>query len=142
MSKEAVAAKIDEMMKEERIRVFVPDNEYIWLSAEIISEIEPGKYEIEITDPDYKVKTHKHQVVNERIQVISMNELCIPLDALPLDNEGLTEDGVDDMTSLNYLHEPSILDNLRRRFHKYLPYTYTGEICIAVSCANSSLTYC
>jgi myosin V len=38
-----------------------------------------------------------------------------------------------DMTGLNYLHEPAILFNLRKRFFKSLPYTYTGEIVIAVN---------
>lgn len=37
------------------------------------------------------------------------------------------------MCSLNHLHEPAILYNLRRRFMCLLPYTYTGEICIAIN---------
>ncbi|CAN0429687.1 unnamed protein product, partial [Hapterophycus canaliculatus] len=41
--------------------------------------------------------------------------------------------GVEDMCALNHLHEPAILYNLRRRFMSRLPYTYTGEICIAIN---------
>jgi myosin V len=41
--------------------------------------------------------------------------------------------GVQDMCGLNYLHEPAILANLRQRFFDKLPYTFTGEICIAVN---------
>jgi myosin V len=41
--------------------------------------------------------------------------------------------GVEDMCALNYLHEPAILANLRQRFFSKLPYTVTGEICIAVN---------
>ncbi|RLN72077.1 hypothetical protein BBJ28_00019757 [Nothophytophthora sp. Chile5] len=37
------------------------------------------------------------------------------------------------MVSLNYLHEPAILFNLKLRFLRQLPYTYTGAICIAVN---------
>lgn len=37
------------------------------------------------------------------------------------------------MTRLDFLHEPAILFNLRRRFFRSLPYTYTGEIVIAVN---------
>ncbi|KAG5181567.1 P-loop containing nucleoside triphosphate hydrolase protein [Tribonema minus] len=37
------------------------------------------------------------------------------------------------MCALNYLHEPAILANLRQRFFAKMPYTYTGEICIAVN---------
>lgn len=51
--------------------------------------------------------------------------------SLPLQNVGVPEDGVEDMTRLDYLHEPAILFNLRRRFFRALPYTYTGDIVIA-----------
>ena len=37
------------------------------------------------------------------------------------------------MCHLNYLHEPAILYNLRLRFNAVKPYTYTGDICIAVN---------
>jgi myosin-5 len=37
------------------------------------------------------------------------------------------------MTMLNYLHEAAILFNLRTRFFAARPYTYTGDICIAVN---------
>ncbi|KAG5178428.1 P-loop containing nucleoside triphosphate hydrolase protein [Tribonema minus] len=37
------------------------------------------------------------------------------------------------MTALSYLHEPGILFNLRRRFFRCLPYTYTGDIVVAVN---------
>jgi myosin V len=40
---------------------------------------------------------------------------------------------VTDMTNLNYLHEAAILYNLRTRFFAANPYTYTGDICIAVN---------
>ena len=53
--------------------------------------------------------------------------------SLPLQNLGMEEDGVEDMTRLDFLHEPAILFNLRRRFFRALPYTYTGEIVIAVN---------
>lgn len=51
--------------------------------------------------------------------------------SLPLQNLGVPENGVEDMTRLDYLHEPAILFNLRKRFFRALPYTYTGEIVIA-----------
>ncbi|GLE00942.1 hypothetical protein PINS_up009739 [Pythium insidiosum] len=37
------------------------------------------------------------------------------------------------MVNLNYLHEPAILYNLKQRFFRHIPYTYTGPICIAVN---------
>ena len=45
----------------------------------------------------------------------------------------LPDDGVEDMTKLNYLHEPALLNNLRHRFERSHVYTYTGKICIAVN---------
>mmetsp|Transcript_3156 Transcript_3156/g.9612 ORF Transcript_3156/g.9612 Transcript_3156/m.9612 type:complete len:1277 (+) Transcript_3156:392-4222(+) len=48
----------------------------------------------------------------------------------------LTGDGVEDMTRLNYLHEPALLANLRHRFERDHVYTYTGKICIAVNPFN------
>ena len=53
--------------------------------------------------------------------------------ALPLQNEDEPPEGTEDMTSLNYLHEPAILYNLRTRFYAACPYTYTGEICMAMN---------
>ena len=44
--------------------------------------------------------------------------------------------GVEDMTKLDYLHEPALLNNLRRRFGRDQLYTYTGRICIAVNPFN------
>ncbi|KUF93979.1 hypothetical protein AM588_10004315 [Phytophthora nicotianae] len=50
-----------------------------------------------------------------------------------IDNALTSEDGCADMVSLNYLHEPAILFNLKHRFLRQIPYTYTGAICIAVN---------
>lgn len=44
-----------------------------------------------------------------------------------------TADGANDMTTLNHLHEPAVLKNLQIRFANKMPYTYTGQICIAVN---------
>jgi len=53
---------------------------------------------------------------------------------LPLrDDAAFVGEGVQDMTNLNYLHEAAILFNLRTRFFAARPYTYTGDICIAVN---------
>mmetsp|Transcript_116 Transcript_116/g.209 ORF Transcript_116/g.209 Transcript_116/m.209 type:complete len:1351 (+) Transcript_116:80-4132(+) len=40
---------------------------------------------------------------------------------------------VADMTSLRYLHEPAILDNLRQRSKVKCPYTYMGTILVSVN---------
>ena len=48
----------------------------------------------------------------------------------------LPEEGEENMTRLNYLHEPALLHNLRHRFERDHVYTYTGKICIAVNPFN------
>jgi hypothetical protein len=55
------------------------------------------------------------------------------LNELPLQNTELPIEGAPDMCSLNYLHEAAVLHNLRARFFGAIPYTYTGEICIALN---------
>uniref|UniRef100_H3GLV4 Myosin motor domain-containing protein n=1 Tax=Phytophthora ramorum TaxID=164328 RepID=H3GLV4_PHYRM len=41
--------------------------------------------------------------------------------------------GLDNMIELNHLHEAAILRNLKKRFRARMPYTYTGDICLAVN---------
>ncbi|KAF1778308.1 P-loop containing nucleoside triphosphate hydrolase [Phytophthora cactorum] len=53
--------------------------------------------------------------------------------SLPLQNTSESANGFEDMILIDHLHEASILYNLRRRFFRRLPYTYTGRICIAVN---------
>jgi hypothetical protein len=76
------------------------------------------------------------------------SELEVPLEQLEM-REVLTGEGVRDLTSLSYLHEPAILDNLHVRFsgvsasgatptptgrrRRQVIYTYCGHICIAVN---------
>jgi hypothetical protein len=50
-----------------------------------------------------------------------------------LQNLQLGDNGCADMVNLSYLHEPTILYNLKQRFSRKIPYTYAGPICIAVN---------
>ena len=102
------------------------DEELAWVSADIINEVRRGHYEIYIDDEDYSDAL-------PRTKVITLKSLGPGLDALPMQNEDIDDTGVEDMAKLNFLHEASVLDNLRRRFRSTLPYTYTGDICIATN---------
>eukprot|EP00644_Phytophthora_capsici_P001487 jgi/Phyca11/562935/estExt2_Genewise1.C_PHYCAscaffold_100543 len=53
----------------------------------------------------------------------------------PLQNAQLSryDEGLDNMIDLNHLHEAAILRNLKKRFRARMPYTYTGDICLAVN---------
>jgi myosin heavy subunit len=133
---------------DDTIKAYMPDDELVWVAVEILKEDPTGVYHVEIIDDEYQHTGYS------RTRVINIKDYPY-LNALPLQNEELSASdadnndqsqrpamvqvGVDDMTILNYLHEPSILDNLRRRFYAKIPYTYTGEICVAVSVQVSSL---
>ena len=78
---------IDELLKQERVKVFMPSEDLVWVSAEIATEIKPGHY-----DPDYKVT----KATPARMEV-SLKKL--KLESLPLQNVELVETGIDDMKS-------------------------------------------
>lgn len=114
-----------DVVKESRSRIYVPHPELVWVAAEIVTQISTEQYEVNIVDPDV--------VSHERKMIVSSSGLPVGMNAFPLQNDGLSERGIDDMSLLGFLHEASILDNLRARFLQQLPYTYTGDICIAVN---------
>ncbi|CAM9532063.1 unnamed protein product [Chrysoparadoxa australica] len=111
-------------------QVYVPDKDHGWLKALVISKEEGGTFHVKIQDPDAED--------DEEIRKVNLGgpEFAgIPhqVESLPLQNTKLGSEGVADMTALDYLHEPAILYNLRRRFRTGHPYTYTGDIVLAVN---------
>ncbi|XP_042333361.1 unconventional myosin-Vc isoform X2 [Sceloporus undulatus] len=98
-------------------RVWIPDSEEVWQSAEITA--------------DYKVGDH---ILH--LQLEDGRELDYPVDpkALPpLRNPDILV-GENDLTALSYLHEPAVLHNLKVRFvESRLIYTYSGIILVAMN---------
>ncbi|KAG8505333.1 Unconventional myosin-Vc [Galemys pyrenaicus] len=98
-------------------RVWIPDAEEVWKSAEIAK--------------DYKVGDKVLRLLLE-----DGTELDYPIDpeALPpLRNPDILV-GENDLTALSYLHEPAVLHNLRIRFaESKLIYTYSGIILVAMN---------
>lgn len=115
-------SNMSKSLRSEGTRVYFSHEHYIWISGTIVSETGKNTYDVNIDDED---------IPEDVIQ--KMTTYCGKLDDLPLQNESKKPEGVDDMVSLNYLHEASILDNLRRRFKYQCPYTYVGNIVIAVN---------
>jgi myosin heavy subunit len=72
---------------------------------------------------------------NVTLQTLEGETHTQPSAKLLLAND-LPEEGVENMTRLNYLHEPALLHNLQHRFARDHVYTYTGRICIAVNPFN------
>ncbi|KAL0586316.1 hypothetical protein ABG067_003928 [Albugo candida] len=104
------------------VKCYYPHSEHVWVPAEIHAvDIDARTLELRVNNSVFNLPT-KH--------VLSYNEDTI----LPLqDGSECYNSGVDDMVQLKHLHEASILQNVRQRFHCQLPYTYTGEICIAMN---------
>ena len=111
-------------------KVFIPDDDFVWVSALVISS-ENESHTMQVDDEEYTAKR------KPATKVVSIKDLPPSFHSFPLQNTDLSAEGVDDMCSLNYLHEPSILDNLMRRFKSQLSYTNTGDICVAVTIVYS-----
>ncbi|KAJ8391649.1 hypothetical protein AAFF_G00087900 [Aldrovandia affinis] len=100
-------------------RVWIPDSQEVWKSAEILRDYRSGDSELEL-------------------QLEDGTELKYPLDSegthLPhLRNPDILV-GENDLTALSYLHEPAVLHNLRVRFvESKIIYTYCGIILVAVN---------
>uniref|UniRef100_A0ABM5EXW0 Unconventional myosin-Vc isoform X1 n=1 Tax=Pogona vitticeps TaxID=103695 RepID=A0ABM5EXW0_9SAUR len=98
-------------------RVWIPDSEEVWQSAEITSNYQPGDGVL-------------------RLQLEDGTPLAYPVEpgALPpLRNPDILV-GENDLTALSYLHEPAVLHNLKVRFvESKLIYTYSGIILVAMN---------
>ncbi|XP_049429133.1 unconventional myosin-Vc isoform X1 [Epinephelus fuscoguttatus] len=100
-------------------RVWIPDAEHVWKSAEIIRDFHIGDNVLELlledgTEHYYPVDPSKPQLP-------------------PLRNPDILV-GENDLTALSYLHEPAVLHNLKVRFvESRIIYTYCGIILVAVN---------
>nr|CCA16732.1 myosinlike protein putative [Albugo laibachii Nc14]CCA21835.1 myosinlike protein putative [Albugo laibachii Nc14] len=115
------------------LKCYVPDNEDVWLEAEIVKEENDGnsrKIFARVSLPDGTAADRVVDLEDKKMKSILASQ---QLTSLPYQNEMTSAFGVEDMITLNYLHEPAILFNIKARFLKKLPYTYTGDICIAVN---------
>nr|XP_017832359.3 unconventional myosin-Vc isoform X2 [Callithrix jacchus] len=98
-------------------RVWIPDPEEVWKSAEIAKDYRVGDKILRLlledgTELDYSVD---------------------PESLPPLRNPDILV-GENDLTALSYLHEPAVLHNLRIRFaESKLIYTYSGIILVAMN---------
>ncbi|XP_069564292.1 unconventional myosin-Vc [Brachyistius frenatus] len=100
-------------------RVWIPDTEHVWKSAEIKRDFNSGDNVLELLLEDG-------------------TEHCYPVDPSkpqlpPLRNPDILV-GENDLTALSYLHEPAVLHNLKVRFvESRIIYTYCGIILVAVN---------
>ncbi|XP_060770464.1 unconventional myosin-Vc isoform X2 [Neoarius graeffei] len=99
-------------------RVWVPDAEQVWKSAELLRDYTPG-------DPALQLQLEDGAEILYAVDVDGQ----LP----PLRNPDILV-GENDLTALSYLHEPAVLHNLRVRFvESKIIYTYCGIILVAVN---------
>ncbi|XP_075998597.1 unconventional myosin-Vc isoform X2 [Genypterus blacodes] len=100
-------------------RVWIPDEENVWKSAEILRDFLFGDDVLELLLED---ETEHYYPVDAAKPVLP-----------PLRNPDILV-GENDLTALSYLHEPAVLHNLKVRFvESKIIYTYCGIILVAVN---------
>nr|XP_033775568.1 unconventional myosin-Vc isoform X3 [Geotrypetes seraphini] len=100
-------------------RVWIPDPDEVWKSAEIRKDYKPGDGVLHLYLED---GTEMAYLVDPANQILP-----------PLRNPDILV-GENDLTALSYLHEPAVLHNLKVRFvESKLIYTYSGIILVAIN---------
>ncbi|PNJ54993.1 MYO5A isoform 8 [Pongo abelii] len=100
-------------------RVWIPDPEEVWKSAELLKDYKPGDKVLllhleEGKDLEYHLDPNTKELPHLRNPDILVGE--------------------NDLTALSYLHEPAVLHNLRVRFiDSKLIYTYCGIVLVAIN---------
>uniref|UniRef100_A0A8C2KE65 Unconventional myosin-Vb n=1 Tax=Cyprinus carpio TaxID=7962 RepID=A0A8C2KE65_CYPCA len=105
-------------------RVWIPDPEEVWKSAEIIKDYKEGDTVLHL------------KLEDETISFCSTLEYSIgPKDnPLPFLRNPDILVGENDLTALSYLHEPAVLHNLKVRFvESNHIYTYCGIVLVAIN---------
>ena len=114
--------------------VYVPDDEHEWLTSTVIQHDKEDEVHVNVTGFDGTIYKRVLNLTDKKVQLALGNTDPDVLASLPCANEdATTHEGTPDMIRLNYLHEPAILYNLKQRFENGFPYTYTGDITIAIN---------
>jgi myosin-5 len=129
-------------------RVYVRDEHYAWLPAQVVSTDETNfTCQVEIALPrDWTDSTLlmpasplTKEDVNVKKRVVSIDLQEYPNGELPLQNLESRESSSlqlmnkPDMADLPFLHEAAILYNLKDRHYRGVPYTRVGDIVVAMN---------
>ncbi|XP_070763709.1 unconventional myosin-Vc [Enoplosus armatus] len=100
-------------------RVWIPDAEHVWKSAEIMRDFHLGDNVLELLLEDGTEQYHPVDPSTPQLPPLRNPDILV---------------GENDLTALSYLHEPAVLHNLRVRFvESRIIYTYCGIILVAVN---------
>ncbi|XP_036951177.1 unconventional myosin-Va isoform X3 [Acanthopagrus latus] len=100
-------------------RVWIPDAEEVWKSAELIKDYKNGDASLQLMLEDGKSIEHTLDPKTKNLPYLRNPDILV---------------GENDLTALSYLHEPAVLHNLKVRFvDSKLIYTYCGIVLVAIN---------
>ncbi|KAM8894199.1 unconventional myosin-Va isoform 3-T3 [Spinachia spinachia] len=108
-----------EYMFVKRARVWIPDAEEVWKSAELNKDYKNGDASLQLMLEDGTNIEHKLDPKTKNLPYLRNPDILV---------------GENDLTALSYLHEPAVLHNLKVRFmDSKLIYTYCGIVLVAIN---------
>uniref|UniRef100_A0A8C2D7B2 Unconventional myosin-Va n=1 Tax=Cyprinus carpio TaxID=7962 RepID=A0A8C2D7B2_CYPCA len=103
----------------EYARVWIPDVEEVWKSAELTKDYRHGDGVLQLQLEDGKELEYKLDPKTNNLPHLRNPDILV---------------GENDLTALSYLHEPAVLHNLKVRFmDSKLIYTYCGIVLVAIN---------
>ncbi|XP_059420726.1 unconventional myosin-Va-like isoform X2 [Carassius carassius] len=100
-------------------RVWIPDVEEVWKSAELTKDYRQGDGLLQLQLEDGKELEYKLDPKTKNLPYLRNPDILV---------------GENDLTALSYLHEPAVLHNLKVRFiDSKLIYTYCGIVLVAIN---------
>uniref|UniRef100_A0A8C5TV58 Myosin VB n=1 Tax=Malurus cyaneus samueli TaxID=2593467 RepID=A0A8C5TV58_9PASS len=95
-------------------RVWIPDPDEVWRSAEIIKDYKEGDKSLQLKLEDETLYEYPIDLQGSELPFLRNPDILV---------------GQNDLTALSYLHEPAVLHNLKVRFlESNHIYTYCGEL--------------
>ncbi|XP_058485351.1 unconventional myosin-Va isoform X2 [Solea solea] len=102
-----------------RARVWIPDAEEVWKSAELTKDYKNGDASLQLMLEDGTNIEHTLDPKTKNLPYLRNPDILV---------------GENDLTALSYLHEPAVLHNLKVRFiDSKLIYTYCGIVLVAIN---------
>nr|XP_060617234.1 unconventional myosin-Vb isoform X3 [Anolis sagrei ordinatus] len=100
-------------------RVWIPDPEDVWKSAEIIKDYKEGDKTLQLKLEDETIQEYPIDPKADKLPFLRNPDILV---------------GENDLTALSYLHEPAVLHNLKVRFlESNHIYTYCGIVLVAIN---------
>ncbi|XP_033277279.2 unconventional myosin-Vb isoform X1 [Orcinus orca] len=100
-------------------RVWIPDPDEVWRSAELTKDYKEGEKSLQLQLEDETIREYPIDVQSNQLPFLRNPDILV---------------GENDLTALSYLHEPAVLHNLKVRFlESNHIYTYCGIVLVAIN---------